>query len=75
MPIPKGTKKTDKARQYQQQFAKENYKVAACQISKEKYNRFQEYAKGQGKNVSRVLSEYIDKCLSDIGSDPGQQPE
>lgn len=71
MPIPKGTKKTEKTRQYQQAYAKENYKVAACQISKSKYDLFRAYAKSQGKTVSGLLSEYIDNCIA--GADQGQE--
>lgn len=71
MPIPKGTKKTEKTRQYQQAYAKENYKVAACQISITKYEQFKAYATSQGKTVSGLLSEYIDNCIT--GADRGQE--
>ena len=72
MPLPKGNNKTDKTRQYQQAYAKEKYKVAACQISKEKYAAFQEYAKSQNKTVSGLLSDYINSCIGTVGQD---QPE
>ena len=71
MPIPKGTRKTEKTRQYQQAYAKENYKVAACQISKSKYDLFKAYAKNQNKTVSALLMAYIDSCIA--GADPGQE--
>lgn len=71
MPIPKGTKKTEKTRQYQQAYAKENYKVAACQISKSKYDLFKAYAKSQNKTVSALLMAYIDSCI--VIEDRGQE--
>ena len=72
MPMPKGNKKTDNVRKYQQQFDKENYKVAACKIPIAKYNQFQAIAAAQNKTVSGLLSAFIDSCLADPGSDPGQ---
>ena len=69
MPIAKGSKKTDAQRKAENKYSKANFKTAACKIQIEKYNRFQAYAKGQGKTVSGLLSEYINNC---IGADPGQ---
>ena len=71
MPIPRGTKKSDKTRKYQNEFDKANYKVAACKISIAKYERFQAIAAAQNKTVSGLLSEYIDNCIA--GSDRGQE--
>ena len=73
MPLPKGNNKTDKVRAYQNQFAKERYKTAACKISIEKYDRFQAYAISQGENVSSLLIRFINSCIdADPGNDPGQ---
>ena len=63
--MPKGNKKTDSQRNAEKKYKSENYKVAACQISKEKYAAFQEYAKSRNKTISGLLSEYINNCLSD----------
>jgi len=72
MPMPKGTKKSEKTRQYQQQFDKENYKVAACKIPIAKYNQFQAIAAAQNKKVAGMLSAYIDQCIAQAGADPAE---
>ena len=71
MPLPRGTKKSDKKRKYQNEFDKANYKTAACKITIAKYEQFQTIAASQGKTVSGLLSEYIDSCIA--GSDRGQE--
>ena len=71
MPLPRGTKKSDKTRKYQNEFDKANYKTAACKISIAKYERFQAIAAAQNKTVSGLLSEYIDRCIA--GTDQGQE--
>jgi len=65
MPIARGTKKSDKTRKYQNEYDSKNYKVAACKIKIEDYEKFQEYAVSQGKNVSALLSEYIRNCIAE----------
>lgn len=71
MPLPRGTKKSDKTRKYQNEFDKANYKTAACKITIAKYEQFQAIAASQGKTVSGLLSEYIDRCI--FGTDQGQE--
>lgn len=71
MPLPRGTKKSDKTRKYQNEFDKANYKTAACKITIAKYEQFQAIAAGQGKTVSALLMAYIDSCIA--GSDRGQE--
>lgn len=63
MPIPRGTKKSDKARAYQNQWDAENYKTAACKIRIADYEKFKAYAESQGKSISKMLSEYINSCI------------
>ena len=71
MPLPRGTKKSDKKRKYQNEFDKANYKTAACKITIAKYEQFHAIAATQNKTVSGLLSEYIDNCIA--GSDRGQE--
>lgn len=70
--MPKGQNKTDAQRQAENRYKKGKYKTAACQLSTEKYNQFQAYAKRQGKTISGLLSAFIESCLADPGKDPGQ---
>ena len=72
MPVEKGSKKTEAQRQAERRYKAGKYKTAACQLSTEKYNQFQEYAKQQNKTVSGLLSAFIDSCIADPGNDPGQ---
>ena len=72
MPVEKGSKKTDAQRQAERRYKAGKYKTAACQLSTEKYNQFQAYAKRQGKTVSGLLSAFIDSCITDPVTDPGQ---
>lgn len=63
MPVARGTKKSDKARAYQNAWDKENVKTAACKIKKDDYEKFKTYAESNGKNVSALLAEYIYSCI------------
>lgn len=65
MPMPRGTKKSDKTRAYQTKYDAENYKTAACKIRIDKYEKLQAYAISQGKNVSSLLMEYINSCIGE----------
>ena len=69
MPLPRGTKKPDNVRKYQNEYNAKYYKTAACKISVSNYEQFQAYAKSQGKTVSGLLTEYINSCIA--GTDPG----
>lgn len=75
MPLPRGTKKSDKTRKYQNEFDKANYKTAACKITIAKYERFKAYAASRGKTVSGLLSEYIDNCIARSDNGQDKQPE
>ena len=63
MPLPRGSKKSDNFRKYQNEYDKAHYKTAACKISVADYQAFQEYAKSRGKTVSGLLSEYINSFI------------
>lgn len=71
MPVEKGSKKTDAQRKAENRYKKENIKTAACNLPIAKYEQFKAYAASQGKTVSGLLSEYIDRCMA--GSDKGQE--
>lgn len=65
MPIPRGTAKSDKKRAYENQYDAENYKVAACKIKKDDYEKFKKFAEAQGKTVSALLLEYVRSCIGE----------
>ena len=65
MPMPRGTKKSDKTRAYQTKYDAENYKTAACKLRIEDYEKFDTYAKRLGGTVSSLLKAYINDCIKD----------
>lgn len=44
---------------------KENMAQISCKLKKEYKERFQGYAKEQGKTVNALLTEYIVRCISE----------
>ena len=44
---------------------KENMAQISCKLKKEYKERFQKYAKEQGKTVNALLTEYIVRCIGE----------